>query len=85
MNMHLQLVKIRDRSWQIQACSALSGEGIKVCSGRIIHTFKAKKTTDFAGWDGVDLEKYQEWIRKVGSIQLMIWHFGNDNYLYLLA
>nr|CAD2150866.1 unnamed protein product [Meloidogyne enterolobii] len=25
----LQLVKIRDRSWQIQACSALSGEGIK--------------------------------------------------------
>ncbi len=26
----LQLVKIRDRSWQIQACSALSGEGIKV-------------------------------------------------------
>jgi len=26
----LQLIKIRDRSWQIQACSALSGEGIKV-------------------------------------------------------
>uniref|UniRef100_A0A914I8U3 ADP-ribosylation factor-like protein 3 n=1 Tax=Globodera rostochiensis TaxID=31243 RepID=A0A914I8U3_GLORO len=25
----LQLVKIRDRSWQIQACSALTGEGIK--------------------------------------------------------
>jgi len=25
----LQLVKIRDRSWQIQACSAISGEGIK--------------------------------------------------------
>ncbi|KAI1717306.1 ADP-ribosylation factor family domain-containing protein [Ditylenchus destructor] len=25
----LQLIKIRDRSWQIQACSALSGEGIK--------------------------------------------------------
>uniref|UniRef100_A0A7E4W2Q8 ADP-ribosylation factor-like protein 3 n=1 Tax=Panagrellus redivivus TaxID=6233 RepID=A0A7E4W2Q8_PANRE len=25
----LQLINIRDRSWQIQACSALSGEGIK--------------------------------------------------------
>ncbi|KAH7731997.1 ADP-ribosylation factor-like protein 3 [Aphelenchoides avenae] len=25
----LELVKIRDRSWQIQACSAVSGEGIK--------------------------------------------------------
>uniref|UniRef100_A0A915E6M2 ADP-ribosylation factor-like protein 3 n=1 Tax=Ditylenchus dipsaci TaxID=166011 RepID=A0A915E6M2_9BILA len=25
----LQLIKIRDRSWQIQACSAISGEGIK--------------------------------------------------------
>uniref|UniRef100_A0A183DGK3 Mediator complex subunit 17 n=1 Tax=Gongylonema pulchrum TaxID=637853 RepID=A0A183DGK3_9BILA len=26
----LQLLSIRDRSWQIQACSAITGEGIKV-------------------------------------------------------
>ncbi|EFO17063.2 hypothetical protein LOAG_11439, partial [Loa loa] len=25
----LQLLSIRDRSWQIQACSAVTGEGIK--------------------------------------------------------
>uniref|UniRef100_A0A9J2P823 ADP-ribosylation factor-like protein 3 n=1 Tax=Ascaris lumbricoides TaxID=6252 RepID=A0A9J2P823_ASCLU len=27
----LQLLSIRDRSWQIQACSAVTGEGIRVC------------------------------------------------------
>lgn len=27
----LHLVAIRDRTWQIQACSATSGEGLKVC------------------------------------------------------
>ena len=26
----LKLLSIRDRSWQIQACSAVTGEGIKV-------------------------------------------------------
>uniref|UniRef100_A0A914N8J0 Uncharacterized protein n=1 Tax=Meloidogyne incognita TaxID=6306 RepID=A0A914N8J0_MELIC len=36
----LQLVKIRDRSWQIQACSALSGEGIKRWNGMDIKKYK---------------------------------------------
>jgi ADP-ribosylation factor-like protein 3 len=26
----LQLLSIRDRAWQIQACSAVTGEGVKV-------------------------------------------------------
>uniref|UniRef100_A0A183V0F8 ADP-ribosylation factor-like protein 3 n=1 Tax=Toxocara canis TaxID=6265 RepID=A0A183V0F8_TOXCA len=29
----LQLLSIRDRSWQIQACSAVTGEGIRVSFG----------------------------------------------------
>ena len=28
----LSLSSIRDRQWQIQACSALTGEGVQVCT-----------------------------------------------------
>ena len=29
---NLLLTRLRDRAWQIQACSALTGEGVKVCA-----------------------------------------------------
>lgn len=34
----LKLVKLKDRTWQIQACSALEGTGVKV-SGRSLNDF----------------------------------------------
>lgn len=39
----LNLPAIRDRAWQIQACSALSGEGLKVCK-----LFSCVKNTSIA-------------------------------------
>lgn len=42
LNLHL----IRDRPWQIQACSGIRGEGIKASQIYILYTFIQAKTDD---------------------------------------
>ena len=42
----LCLDKLRDRSWNIQACSALTSEGLEVCSfsfPQVVFKYKRKK------------------------------------------
>jgi hypothetical protein len=43
----MQLLSLRDRTWQIQACSALTGEGIKVSIAQILKFKKASKCQEF--------------------------------------
>ncbi len=59
----LQLLAIRDRCWQIQACSAITGEGIKVISKDRKRILQTKSTMFFfSGWHGLDIEHFEKGI-----------------------
>lgn len=58
------LVKLKDRTWQIQECSALEGTGIKVHSLIFVLLLRKQIITiffiDFAGRNGLGVQKREE-------------------------